>query len=421
MAFYNYQDDSDDENVIYVDADDFSDTDSDAKGNSPSGNGSTVSLTNKVVYLNADDFPDIESNAEGNRSTGNGNAMPLIEDPEEDVNDAEISTLVTSFRGSNRGSASPPASRTLRAVIASTAGAECKAQAHGQPSNIYSRYMTPDLAEAAFQYALDKGWVRYANVDWPCAPPSQVLFDLNHSSSPEDYNTPLNAGKLFERWYVVYKGVSPGIYKSEMFNQHGVVGYPVMVVRIQTLFGHVWQHQYSDKDDLSSTASSLSLTNTDDFFGSADSRHWTPPTSEPPQIQPPQSTVCAILCLCQMSSKDSEFWFKGTDGKMSPGEFICQFIREMKEGTEQERLDNFEYYLKEGSEADEWFRVLDAGKKKKWVDLKAEFDARFLGVQRAKLSTIELERELIDMKLLDKDVGVKNPLMEAYKHVEFAN
>ncbi len=66
-----------------------------------------------------------------------------------------------------------------------------------------------------------------------------------------------------------------------------------------------------------------------------------------------------------MSSKDSEFWFEGTDGKTSPGEFIRRFMREMKGGMEQERLDNFEYYLKEGSEADEWFRVLDAGKKKK--------------------------------------------------------
>ncbi len=131
------------------------------------------------------------------------------------------------------------------------------------------------------------------------------------------------------------------------------------------LHSHTPLSRSSDEDDLSSTASSLSLTNTDDFFGSADSRHWTLPTSEPPQIQPPQSTVHAISCLRQMSSKDSEFWFEGTDGKTSPGEFIRRFMREMKGGTEQERLDNFEYYLKEGSEADEWFRVLDAGKKKK--------------------------------------------------------
>ncbi len=75
--------------------------------------------------------------------------------------------------------------------------------------------MTSELAEAAFQYALDKGWVRYANVDRPCTLPLQVPFDLNHSTSPEDYDTPLNAGKPFERWYVVYRGISPGIYKSE--------------------------------------------------------------------------------------------------------------------------------------------------------------------------------------------------------------
>lgn len=55
------------------------------------------------------------------------------------------------------------------------------------------------------------------------------------------------------------------------------------------------------------------------------------------------------------------------------------------------------------------------------MDLKVEFDARFPGVQRAKPSAIELERELIDMKLLDEDIGVKNLLTEAYKHVKFAN
>lgn len=122
-----------------------------------------------------------------------------------------------------------------------------------------------------------------------------------------------------------------------------------------------------------------------------------------------------------MSSKETDFWFEGIDGKMSPGEFIRRFMREMKGGTEEDRLENFEYYLKEGSEADEWFRGLVADKKKKWADLKAEFDTRFPGVKKAKASPVEIERELIDMRLPDDDVGVKNPETEAYKHVEFAN
>ncbi|SJK99379.1 uncharacterized protein ARMOST_02675 [Armillaria ostoyae] len=271
LMLYDMQTDSDDENVLYLDANDFSDVH--AVSNSRSGNSNTVSLT---------------------------------EDPE-DVDDVEIATLIASFRLSNGDLTSAPASSSSQAVVASTAGsvtlvnesvrsleqhfvsidindiesprdktgykigsgnqvqkdwalaakqakqngetvravkkrrkrrpprgygayvvfvgvtpgvyltwAECKAQAFGQPSNVYSGYMTLELAEAAFQYALDKGWVRYANVDQPCALPSQVPFDPNHSTTPEDYDTPLNAGKPFERWYVVYRGISPGIYKSDL-------------------------------------------------------------------------------------------------------------------------------------------------------------------------------------------------------------
>ncbi|SJL18823.1 uncharacterized protein ARMOST_22424 [Armillaria ostoyae] len=254
----------------------------------------TDSDDENVLYLNADDFSDVH--AISNSCSGKSNTVSLTEDPE-DVNDVEIATLIASFRLSNGDSTSAPASSSSQAVVASTAGSatlvnesirsleqhfarykigsgnqvqkdwalatkqakqngetvravkkrhkrrpprgygayvvfvgvtpgvyltwvECKAQAFGQPSNVYSGYMTLELAEAAFQYALDKGWVRYANVDRPCTLPSQVLFDPNHSTTPEDYDTPLNVGKPFERWYMVYRGISPGIYKSETFDQH---------------------------------------------------------------------------------------------------------------------------------------------------------------------------------------------------------
>ncbi len=77
----------------------------------------------------------------------------------------------------------------------SISGEECKAESFGQSSSVYSGYQTLAQAEAAFQYALDKSWVRYTNSPRPSTLPRQVPFNPNHAMSPEDYDTPLNTGK----------------------------------------------------------------------------------------------------------------------------------------------------------------------------------------------------------------------------------
>ncbi len=106
MASYHSQTDSDNENILYLDADDFSDTD--------------------------DDLSDIH--IAGNSSNRNGNTVSLTEDPEEDVDDVEIATLVASFRLSNGGSTSAPASSSSHAVVASTAGSATLVNESGMSS-----------------------------------------------------------------------------------------------------------------------------------------------------------------------------------------------------------------------------------------------------------------------------------------------
>ncbi len=97
---------------------------------------------------------------------------------------------------------------------------ECKREAFGASSNLFLGYKTHETAEAAFQYALSKGWVRCSGSNrsvkhqQPFMAPTSIPFDPVYLTLPDAYTSPLNEGRLMKKWYVVYKGLAPGIYKS---------------------------------------------------------------------------------------------------------------------------------------------------------------------------------------------------------------
>ncbi|KAK7007689.1 hypothetical protein R3P38DRAFT_2792515 [Favolaschia claudopus] len=77
---------------------------------------------------------------------------------------------------------------------------------------IFRGYRTLDEAEAAYEYALDQGWVGDATTEPQSIPSPRPLhlgrtFDINplHGSDPGD-----------DRWFVVYRGILPGVYRSHL-------------------------------------------------------------------------------------------------------------------------------------------------------------------------------------------------------------
>ncbi|KAJ7097100.1 hypothetical protein B0H15DRAFT_945771 [Mycena belliarum] len=84
--------------------------------------------------------------------------------------------------------------------------AEASAQVTGASCSIYRGYCTVDEARDAFAYAVAHHW------------PSMDLSSFN----------PLNGSEPFDndndKWYVVYKGITPGVYRSHLECQLNTVG-----------------------------------------------------------------------------------------------------------------------------------------------------------------------------------------------------
>ncbi|KAJ7679524.1 hypothetical protein DFH06DRAFT_1316423 [Mycena polygramma] len=86
----------------------------------------------------------------------------------------------------------------------------------GVPNSVYQGYRTEDIAQAAYEYAYERGWTRVitkTRVDLPTTL-GPYLTHLPTPSAVADVN-PLH-GDSDGRWYVVYKGISPGVYGSSL-------------------------------------------------------------------------------------------------------------------------------------------------------------------------------------------------------------
>ncbi|KAJ7126219.1 hypothetical protein C8R44DRAFT_874591 [Mycena epipterygia] len=77
-------------------------------------------------------------------------------------------------------------------------------------------------AHAAFAYAQARTWTRCTrDVDVPPTP------QLPQPLLSSDSSNPLNGGEsLDDRWYVVYRGITPGVYRSYLESQLNTLGVP---------------------------------------------------------------------------------------------------------------------------------------------------------------------------------------------------
>ncbi|KAJ7430876.1 hypothetical protein B0H11DRAFT_2262776 [Mycena galericulata] len=97
--------------------------------------------------------------------------------------------------------------------------AEVKPLVTGFSNSVFRGYNTVAEAQAAFQYALSRGWVRngYSTVTAISTlptPASDLLGD-NPLNGLEPHNS---------TWYVVYRGITPGVYRSHLESQLNTLG-----------------------------------------------------------------------------------------------------------------------------------------------------------------------------------------------------
>ncbi|KAJ7429657.1 hypothetical protein B0H11DRAFT_2265143 [Mycena galericulata] len=95
----------------------------------------------------------------------------------------------------------------------------------GVSNAIHRGYGTVEAAEAAYGYARSRHWIRVSDT-WP-ASSSQQPLDVPTPSQFSDGSNPLHVDEeLDDTWYVVYKGVIPGVYHSVLEALLNTVGLP---------------------------------------------------------------------------------------------------------------------------------------------------------------------------------------------------
>ena len=88
--------------------------------------------------------------------------------------------------------------------------------------------------------------------------------------------------------------------------------------------------------------------------------------------------------------------------------------------TDPAKIENFQNYLESDSPAEEWYE--DEGKKlTKWTDFELAFFTKFPMMDKAKKMAVELERELVGLRLRVEDLGKKEKYggQEVWSHVVF--
>lgn len=128
-----------------------------------------------------------------------------------------------------------------------------------------------------------------------------------------------------------------------------------------------------------------------------------------------------------MASSTAIDFFSGDGGdKQQPVDFLKKFNRAMRESrvtSDTALVKAFGDYLKTDSPAEEWYTEQDTlVTRPTWGNLEAAFKARFPGVQKAKKSPADLERELSELRLDKKTLAatVDYGGQDAWSHVIFA-
>ncbi|KAJ7700213.1 hypothetical protein B0H16DRAFT_1483973 [Mycena metata] len=100
---------------------------------------------------------------------------------------------------------------------------ETKVLVSGVPNCIYRGYTTREAARAAFQYAVERSWTRVA--DAAVTTPIPALPQPLDPNVAFDTNNPLTQTEaLDDRWYIVYRGICPGVYRSHLECQLNTLG-----------------------------------------------------------------------------------------------------------------------------------------------------------------------------------------------------
>ncbi|KAJ7140436.1 hypothetical protein C8R46DRAFT_1233883 [Mycena filopes] len=98
--------------------------------------------------------------------------------------------------------------------------AETRPLVNGVKNCIFRGYPTMQEAHAAFAYATNQGWVRRAD-----APVLSGIPRLPEPIALHDTINALNNHENFDGlWYVVYRGIIPGVYRSHLESQLNTVG-----------------------------------------------------------------------------------------------------------------------------------------------------------------------------------------------------
>jgi hypothetical protein len=128
-----------------------------------------------------------------------------------------------------------------------------------------------------------------------------------------------------------------------------------------------------------------------------------------------------------MASNTPVDFFSGDNGdRQQPVDFLKKFRRAMRESrvtTESALIKAFGDYLKTDSPAEEWYDDQNIpNTTPTWGDFETAFKTRFPGVQKARKSPADLERELSELRLDRKTLATTMAYggQDAWSHVVFA-
>ncbi|KAJ7487166.1 hypothetical protein FB451DRAFT_1168548 [Mycena latifolia] len=129
----------------------------------------------------------------------------------------------SSVRAVHHGSPSPSKRRGKKVAYVVFCGKRCgvfHTWAETEPlvsgvASIFRGYASVADAQAAFAYAQARSWIRSSEATVSVAIPA-----LPRPHGPHDTQNPLNGSEqLDDRWYIVYQGICPGIYRSHLESQ----------------------------------------------------------------------------------------------------------------------------------------------------------------------------------------------------------
>ncbi|KAJ7138904.1 hypothetical protein C8R46DRAFT_1234143 [Mycena filopes] len=94
---------------------------------------------------------------------------------------------------------------------------------NGVPNCIYRGYATREAADAAYAYALARSWTRVVGTSLAA---DQLPRPLELNLADDAGNILNECEDLDDRWYVVYRGICPGVYRSHLECQLNTLGVP---------------------------------------------------------------------------------------------------------------------------------------------------------------------------------------------------